>query len=61
MFWRNAYFFALALSFIFIFSSFNFALLNIPVYGQTPGPHISQEQYDKIKNCACCAHYGNSI
>jgi len=26
--------------------------LNLPIYGQSPGTHISQEQYDKIKNCA---------
>lgn len=52
MFCQNAYFFALVLSFIFIFSSFYLPFLNIPVYSQTPLPHISQEQYDKIKNCA---------
>ncbi|HEY9398306.1 MAG TPA: multicopper oxidase domain-containing protein [Nitrososphaeraceae archaeon] len=26
--------------------------MNLPIYGQSPGTHISQEQYDKIKNCA---------
>jgi FtsP/CotA-like multicopper oxidase with cupredoxin domain len=48
---QNAYFFALVLSFILIFSSFNYPFLNTPVSGQTPGAPISQEQYDKIKNC----------
>ena len=51
MFGQNAYFFALVLSFILIFSSFNYPFLNTPVSGQTPGTPISQEQYDKIKNC----------
>ena len=44
-------FFALVLSIILIFSSFNYPFLNTPVSGQTPGTPISQEQYDKIKNC----------
>ncbi|HJY14696.1 MAG TPA: multicopper oxidase domain-containing protein, partial [Nitrososphaeraceae archaeon] len=35
-----------------IFSSLTFPFLNLPIYGQSPGTHISQEQYDKIKNCA---------
>ena len=51
MFGQNAYFFALVLSFILMFSSFNYPFLNTPVSGQTPGTPISQEQYDKIKNC----------
>jgi FtsP/CotA-like multicopper oxidase with cupredoxin domain len=34
-----------------MFSSFNYPFLNTPVSGQTPGTPISQEQYDKIKNC----------
>ena len=51
MFGQNAYFFALVLSFILMFSSFNYPFLNVPVSAQTPGTHISQEQYDKIKNC----------
>ena len=51
MFGQNAYFFALVLSIILIFSSFNFPFLNAPVSAQIPGTHISQEQYDKIKNC----------
>ncbi|HET6726776.1 MAG TPA: multicopper oxidase domain-containing protein [Nitrososphaeraceae archaeon] len=34
-----------------IFSSFNYPFLNTPVSGQIPGTHISQEEYDKIKNC----------
>jgi manganese oxidase len=52
VFGQNAYFFALVLSIILIFSSFNYVFLNAPVAGQTPGTHISQEQYDKMKNCA---------
>ena len=52
MFGLNAYFFALVLSIILIFSSFNYPFLNAPVSAQIPGTHISQEQYDKIKNCA---------
>ena len=51
MFRQNAYFFAVVLSIILIFSSLNFPFLSKPVYGQTPGAPISQEQYDKIKNC----------
>ena len=51
MFGQNAYFFALVLSFILIFSSFNYPFLNTSVSGQTLGTPISQEQYDKIKNC----------
>ena len=51
MFGQNAYFFALVFSIILIFSSFNYPLLYTPVSGQTPGTPISQEQYDKIKNC----------
>jgi FtsP/CotA-like multicopper oxidase with cupredoxin domain len=51
VFGQNAYFFALVLSFILIFSSFNYPFLNTPVSGQTPGTPIPQEQYDKIKNC----------
>ena len=51
MFRQNAYFFAVVLSIILIFSSLNFPFLNKPAYGQTPGSPISQEQYDKIKNC----------
>jgi FtsP/CotA-like multicopper oxidase with cupredoxin domain len=51
VFRQNAYFFAVVLSIILIFSSLNFPFLTKPVYGQTPGAPISQEQYDKIKNC----------
>jgi manganese oxidase len=51
VFGQNAYFFALVLSFILIFSSFNYPFLSTPVSGQTPGTPIPQEQYDKIKNC----------
>jgi FtsP/CotA-like multicopper oxidase with cupredoxin domain len=50
VFRQNAYFFALLLSIILIFSSLNFPFLS-KIYGQTPGSPISQEQYDKIKNC----------
>ena len=51
MFGQNAYFFAFVLSIILIFSSFNYPFLNAPISAQIPGTHISQEQYDKIKNC----------
>jgi len=51
VFRQNAYFFAVVLSIILIFSSLNFPFLSKSVYGQTPGSPISQEQYDKIKNC----------
>ena len=51
MFGQNAYFFPLVLSIILIFSSFNYPFLNTPVSGQIPGTQISQEEYDKIKNC----------
>src|SRR5918995_1589317 len=51
MFWHNAYFFVLVFSFILIITSLNYPLLNILAYGQTPGSQISQEEYDKIKNC----------
>jgi FtsP/CotA-like multicopper oxidase with cupredoxin domain len=52
VFGQNAYFFALVLSIILIFSSFNYPFLNAPLSAQLPGTHISQEQYDKIKNCS---------
>ena len=52
MFGQNAYFFALVSSIILIISSFNYPFLNAPLSAQIPGTHISQEQYDKIKNCA---------
>ena len=49
---QSTYFFTLVLSFILIFSSSYYPFLNAPLSGQTPGNGISQEQYDKIKNCA---------
>jgi manganese oxidase len=52
VFRQNAYFSALVLSIILIFSSLSFPFLNRALYGQTPPTNISQEQYDKIKNCA---------
>ncbi|TLX86965.1 MAG: copper oxidase [Thaumarchaeota archaeon] len=52
MFRQDAYFLALVLSITLIFSSFSFPFLNLSVYAQTPATHISQQQYDKIKNCA---------
>lgn len=52
MFRQNGYFFALILSITLIFSSFTFPFLNLSIYGQSPATHISQQQYDKIKNCA---------
>lgn len=51
MFRQNAFFTAFALSVILIVSSLNFPFLNIPVNGQTTASQISQEEYDKIKNC----------
>ena len=51
MFWQNAYFFALALSVILILPSINFPFMNIPAHGQSTASPISQEEYDKIKNC----------
>ena len=50
MFRQNA-FFSLVLSIILVFSALNLPFLGKPVHGQTPGFPISQEQYDKIKNC----------
>ena len=57
MFRQNGYFFALLLSITLIFSSFTFPFLNQSIYAQSPATqspatHISQQQYDKIKNCA---------
>jgi manganese oxidase len=52
VFRQNAYFLALVLSITLIFSSFSFPFLNLSVYAQSPATHISQQQYDKIKNCA---------
>ena len=52
MFRHNAFFLALALSITLIFSSFAFPFLNPSIYAQSPSTHISQQQYDKIKNCA---------
>ena len=51
MFWQNAYFFALALSIILILPTVNFPFMNIPAHGQSTASPISQEEYDKIKNC----------
>ena len=51
MFWQNAYLFALALSIILILPSVNFPFMNIPAHGQSTASPISQEEYDKIKNC----------
>jgi FtsP/CotA-like multicopper oxidase with cupredoxin domain len=51
MFWQNAYFIALALSIILILPSVNFPFMNIPAHGQSTASPISQEEYDKIKNC----------
>lgn len=51
MFWQNAYFFALALSIILILPSVNFPFMKIPAHGQSTASPISQEEYDKIKNC----------
>jgi manganese oxidase len=50
VFRQNA-FFSLVLSIILVFSALNLPFLSKPLHGQTPGSPISQEQYDKIKNC----------
>lgn len=47
---QSACFFALAMSFILVFSTLNYSL-NIPAHGQSSASQISQEEYDKIKNC----------
>ena len=52
MFRQNAYFLALVLSITLIFSSFSFPFLSLSIHAQSPATHISQQQYDKIKNCA---------
>ena len=61
MFRHNAVFFALFLSIILIFSSSLVPFMNVPAFaqvaphhvlGQVAPNHVSQEQYDKIKNCA---------
>ena len=51
MFRQNAFFRAFALSVILIVSSLNFPFLNSPVNGQATESPISQQEYDKIKNC----------
>ncbi|MDP9490256.1 MAG: multicopper oxidase domain-containing protein [Thermoproteota archaeon] len=51
MFRQNAFFAAFAMSLILIISSLNFPFMNIPVNGQTTESPISQQEYDKIKNC----------
>jgi manganese oxidase len=51
MFRQNTFFTAFGLSVILIISSLNFPFLNIPVNGQTTESPISQQEYDKIKNC----------
>jgi FtsP/CotA-like multicopper oxidase with cupredoxin domain len=51
VFWQNAYFIALAFLIIIIFSSLNAPFI-IPAYSQIAESHISQVNYDKIKNCA---------
>lgn len=47
---QSACFFALAMSFILVLSTLNYSL-NIPAHGQSSASQISQEEYDKIKNC----------
>ena len=49
---QNAYSSAFVLSVTLIISSQNFLFLNIPVNGQTTVSQISQESYDKMKNCS---------
>ncbi len=52
MIMQNAYSSAFVLSVTLIISSQNFLFLNIPVNGQTTVSQISQESYDKMKNCS---------
>jgi manganese oxidase len=52
VFRQNPYFLALVLSITLIFSTFSFPFLNLSIYAQPTATHISQQQYDKIKNCA---------
>jgi hypothetical protein len=52
VFRHNAFLLSLGLSITLIFSSFTFPFLNPFIYAQSPSTHISQQQYDKIKNCA---------
>ena len=52
MFRQSAYFYLLVLSITLILSSFSFPFLSLSIYAQSPATHISQQQYDKIKNCA---------
>lgn len=51
MFWQNAHSNAWAFIIIMIFSSLNGPFTITPAYSQTAESHISQEKYDKIKNC----------
>ena len=51
MFWQNAHSIAWAFIIIMIFSSLNGPFTNTPAYSQTAESHVSQEKYDKIKNC----------
>lgn len=57
MFRQNTYFFASILSSILILSSLTFPFYTLPVFAQVPASPqvpanpISQEQYDKLKNC----------
>ena len=57
MFRQNTYFFASILSSILILSSLTFPFYTLPVFSQVPASPqvpanpISQEQYDKLKNC----------
>lgn len=51
MTWQNANFIALALAIILVLPSLNFPFLNISTYAQSAVSQISQEEYDKLKNC----------
>lgn len=51
MFWQNAHSIAWAFIIIMIFSSLNGPFTNTPAFSQTAESHVSQEKYDKIKNC----------
>jgi FtsP/CotA-like multicopper oxidase with cupredoxin domain len=51
MFGQCAYLFSLSLSIILIFSLLNYSFINLSLNAQTSESPISQQAYDKLKNC----------
>ena len=47
----NPYFFTLILSITLVFSSLDYCPLNLSINAQTPETQITQEAYDKVRNC----------